>query len=59
MIKHDLATRGDKAAQDWLLAYNRGDVEATVAVRNWMASTEFPGIEEVTPAGNHGFIAQP
>ncbi len=58
MIKHELATRGDKTAQEWLLAYNRGDVEATIAVRNWMASTESPGIEEVEPAGNHGFIAQ-
>ena len=59
MIKHDLATRGDKAAQDWLLAYNRGDAEATVAVRDWMASTAFPAIEEVEPARDHGCIAQP
>ena len=58
MIKHELATRGDKTAQEWLLAYNRGDVEATIAVRDWMASTVFPGIEEVEPGGNHGFIAQ-
>ena len=58
MIKHDLATRGDSAAQDWLLAYNRGDVEATVALRDWMASTVFPAIEGVEPAGGHGFIAQ-
>jgi predicted RecB family nuclease len=58
MIKHELATRGDKTAREWLLAYNRGDVEATVAVRDWMASTAFPGIEAVEPAGNHGFIAQ-
>ena len=59
MIKHDLATRGDTVAQDWLLAYNRGDVEATVAVREWMASTAFPGIEQVEPARDHDFIAQP
>ena len=58
MIKHDLATGGDKAAQDWLLAYNRGDVEATLAVRDWMASTAFPGIEEVEPAVDDSFIAQ-
>jgi predicted RecB family nuclease len=50
MIKHDLAATGDDAAQRWLLAYNRGDVEATVAVRGWMASTVFPGIEELKPA---------
>ena len=59
MIKHDLATGGDKAAQDWLLAYNRGDVEATLAVRDWMASTAFPGIEQAEPTGDHGFIAKP
>ena len=50
MIKHDLAATGDDAAQRWLLAYNRGDVEATVAVRGWMASTVLPGIEELKPA---------
>jgi len=50
MIKHDLAATGDDAARRWLLAYNRGDVEATVAVREWMTSTAFPAIEEVKPA---------
>jgi predicted RecB family nuclease len=50
MIKHDLAAHGDEAAQRWLLAYNRGDVEATIAVREWMDSTAFPGIEESEPA---------
>jgi predicted RecB family nuclease len=59
MIKHDLATHGDKAAQDWLLAYNRGDVEATLAVRDWMTETTCPGIEEAEPAGDHGSIAEP
>ena len=58
MIKHDLATRGDKTAQEWLLAYNRGDVEATIAVRDWMASSAFPGIEQLEPAGDRGSIAQ-
>jgi hypothetical protein len=58
MIKHDLATQGDEAAQDWLLAYNRGDVEATLAIRNWMASTVLPGIEDAQPAGEHDFRRQ-
>jgi predicted RecB family nuclease len=58
MIKHDLATQGDKAAQDWLLAYNRGDVEATLAIRNWMASTVLPGIEDAQPLGGYGFHRQ-
>ena len=48
MIKHELAAIGDRAAQDWLLAYNRGDVEATLAVREWMDSTVIPGIDEVS-----------
>ncbi len=47
MIKHDLAAGGDTSAQDWLLAYNRGDVEATLAVREWMSASAVPGIEEV------------
>jgi predicted RecB family nuclease len=50
MIKHDLAAQGDEVAKRWLLAYNRGDVEATIAVRDWMTSTAFPGIEQVKPA---------
>jgi hypothetical protein len=58
MIKHDLATHGDEAAQDWLLAYNRGDVEATFALRGWMASTTLPRIEEVDPAAARGLIVQ-
>jgi predicted RecB family nuclease len=56
MIKHDLAARGDEAAQAWLLAYNRGDVEATLAVREWMTSAEFPGIEGVAPAADQSFV---
>ncbi len=59
MLKHDLATAGDTAAQDWLLAYNRGDVEATLAVRDWMVSTVFPGIEETEPVRDDGFKARP
>jgi predicted RecB family nuclease len=50
MIKHDLAAAGDDAAQRWLLAYNRGDVEATIAVREWMTATVFPGIGQVKAA---------
>jgi predicted RecB family nuclease len=41
MIYHDTAigasSEGDRdRAREWLLAYNRGDVEATRAVREWM-----------------------
>ncbi len=47
MLKHDLAVDGDDAARDWLLTYNRGDVEATLAVRDWMSSAVAPGIDEL------------
>ncbi len=47
MAKHDLAVHGDGDAQNWLLTYNRGDVEATLAVRAWMTSTEVLAIDEV------------
>ena len=38
-------------AQQWLLDYNRGDVEATLALREWMdrEATTIPGIETVDP----------
>ena len=47
MAKHDVAAQGDRDAQNWLLKYNRGDVEATLAVREWMASAEILAIDEV------------
>ena len=46
MVKYDLAVAGDDVARRWLLTYNRGDVEATRAVREWMSSAVLTGIEE-------------
>jgi predicted RecB family nuclease len=47
MLKHDLAAGGNNDGRDWLLAYNRGDVEATLAIREWMEFTQLPGVEEI------------
>jgi predicted RecB family nuclease len=38
MVWYDAAAAGDEAARRWLLDYNRGDVGATRAVRDWMES---------------------
>ncbi|HET7016791.1 MAG TPA: TM0106 family RecB-like putative nuclease [Streptosporangiaceae bacterium] len=36
IVRYDDAIRGSAAAIDWLLEYNRCDVEATRALRNWL-----------------------
>jgi predicted RecB family nuclease len=52
MAQHDVAMGNDdaaSAAREWLLMYNRGDVEATRHLREWMASALVPPIEGVDP----------
>jgi predicted RecB family nuclease len=46
MVRYDAAAAGDEVARRWLLDYNRGDVNATRALREWMESAPLPGIEE-------------
>jgi predicted RecB family nuclease len=51
MIRYDeaVSTGEPRAARDWLLAYNRGDVEATRALREWLdqAATGYPSAENL------------
>jgi predicted RecB family nuclease len=56
MIRYDEAVgAGDpgaaRAARDWLLAYNRNDVEATLALRDWLdrAGSSFPAVGDLGP----------
>jgi predicted RecB family nuclease len=54
MIRYDAAVGAAaeaerEQARDWLLAYNRSDVEATLALREWLdrEGRAFPSIEDV------------
>jgi len=46
MVRYDDASAGDDAARRWLLDYNRGDVEATRGLREWMGSAVVPGVDD-------------
>ncbi len=57
MLQYDAAVGAKKgsdreAARSWLLTYNRGDVEATLAIREWLEADggALPSIEALDPA---------
>lgn len=51
MVRYDQAVgaAGDQRARDWLLAYNRNDTQATLALRDWLdlAASDCRPIESV------------
>ncbi len=50
MVQYDAAVSGAPeatSAQEWLLRYNRGDVEATFAVRQWIDRAVIRSIEDL------------
>jgi hypothetical protein len=57
MVRYDIAVGAEGSAEqstarDWLLTYNRGDVEATLAIRDWLesAATDLPSVASVEPS---------
>ena len=45
MVRYDAAVAGDAELRQWLLNYNRGDVQATLALREWMGSAAVTGVD--------------
>jgi len=48
IVRYDAAVAGDDQAREWLIAYNRNDTQATLALREWLdhAASDCPPIEE-------------
>ncbi len=56
MLRYDVAANPEPSpardeAREWLLSYNRGDVQATLAIRDWLdrESNTIPAIESLDP----------
>lgn len=58
MLRYDVAAgpAGPErdAAREWLLTYNRGDVQATRVLREWLATADIDPIETLDPSGEAG-----
>jgi len=59
LVRYDAAAASDEQARDWLLAYNRNDTQATLALRDWLdhVASDCPPVESVesvesVPRGN-------
>lgn len=57
IVRYDVASSLEsdaEKARDWLLEYNRSDVSAMLAVREWLEATGLPSITELDAKWGHG-----
>lgn len=66
MVRYDVATdpadpETAAAARTWLLDYNRSDVAATYALREWLDKTasDYPAVEDLDPLATGGQLGPP
>ena len=49
IVRYDAAVGGRAEAKEWLLDYNRCDVEATRALRDWLdgSASGYPAVQDL------------